>query len=217
MVDEPRARRLGGCRSGPAINTLQVRRRYAIFCGMTKKPVATQRALPARLEELRAWAGGTEQEISELVGSMAPLQERLEAARERLDLIRRLIGLAERDASGRAGEQHQVEGRRRDANQPEVVLSTPRAGGDVEDHIEGILEAAGEPVHIRDIRQALIERGVPLPGRGDEANLIVRLRRDAGRFTRTGRGKYALSKWGLAAVEPSKTRRVVRKKSGVSR
>jgi hypothetical protein len=77
---------------------------------------------------------------------------------------------------------------------------------DLEDAVEEILHAAGAPLHISDIRERLMEQGVPIPGRGDDANIIVRLRRFEGRFTRTARGTYGLSEWGIPALK-SKTRK----------
>ena len=97
--------------------------------------------------------------------------------------------------------------------------STPKskaangAAGDastVEDHVEQMLRSANEPVHISKIRQALVDAGVPLPGRGDEANIIVRLARDTGRFVRTGRGTYGLVALGATEVRPTRIKKVSR-------
>jgi hypothetical protein len=78
--------------------------------------------------------------------------------------------------------------------------------------VEAILAEKGEPMHIGALRDVLIERGIPLPGRGDEANIIVRLRRDDTRFTRTGRGTYGLTAWGLPAVAPTRRKKVRRRR-----
>jgi len=58
----------------------------------------------------------------------------------------------------------------------------------LETEVEAILEASGAPMHISKIRNELVRRGVPIPGRGDDANIIVRLRKGDGRFVRTARG-----------------------------
>ncbi len=155
-------------------------------------------------EQLQQWAGAIEKEIEEIRSRIAPLEQRLEAARERLDLLQRLIRLTE-DAK----------------KTPNTVFksgnsSSSRSKGaphvgkqDIEAHLEHILSEAGKPMHISEIRRTLVDRAVPLPGRGDEANIIVRLRRAPEQFTRTGRGMYALATLGLDAVPPAKRRRKV--------
>lgn len=140
---------------------------------------------------------------------MAPLEDRMASARERLDLIRRLMSLANEGHKPGA-----VPPRAGPRGKSERSLLPP--GANVEDHMEAVLTDAGEPMHISALRQALIERGVPLPGRGDEANIIVRLRRDERRFTRTGRGTYALAAWGLPAVAPTRRKKVRRRTAAKS-
>jgi hypothetical protein len=170
-----------------------------------KKVVGTNSLREAPLEDLAAWARGTEQEIDEIRAQMLPLEERMAAASERLDLIRRLMGLAESaKRQPRASPRSSPRGERAGGVPP---------GASVEDHAEAILAEKGEPMHIGALRDALIERGVPLPGRGDEANVIVRLRRDETRFTRTGRGTYGLAAWGLLAVAPTRHKRVRRRRA----
>jgi hypothetical protein len=53
-----------------------------------------------------------------------------------------------------------------------------------------------------------LSEGVPLPGRGTEANLLVRLHRSNGRFVRTGRGTFAPVSMGASEVKPTRRRRV---------
>jgi hypothetical protein len=163
-------------------------------------PVDTRAGGRAPVEDLLAWAKATEREIEEIRLQLAPLEERMAAARERLDLIRRLIGLASGIKKSAAAASGKTLGNR--------LGSQLAAGSSVEAHIEAILAERGEPMHIGLLRDALIQRGVPLPGRGDEANIIVRLRRDETKFTRTGRGTYGLATWGLPAVAPTRSKRV---------
>src|SRR5262249_36151956 len=149
---------------------------------------------------LAAWEKAIEGEIAEIAATMTPLQKRLDAAREKLDLVQRL--------------RHLVAG----GGKPDKPSNPASSGAgtntplEVEGHIEAILEKAGEPVHIGSIRQQLIERGIPLPGRGDEANIILRLRRAPDRFVRTGRGMYGLSRWNIQAVPPSAKKRRFRRR-----
>jgi hypothetical protein len=160
--------------------------------------ISTSPSPSAPLEDLEAWARAVEAEVEQLRQEMLPIEERLAAAREKLDLIRRLIGLAANSPTIGPGRQQRAH---------DLLASG------VEDHIEAVLSEKGAPMHISALRDALIARGAPLPGRGDEANIIVRLRRDEGRFTRTGRGMYGLAAWGLDAVAPTRRVKAPRRRS----
>jgi hypothetical protein len=157
------------------------------------------------IEQLHQWATAVEKEIEKTRGEIAPLDQRLKAALEKLDLIRRLIRLTE-------GVQlaSQTVTETGSSVSTERVGSPPGGKQDLEAHLEQILGEVGKPMHISEIRQTLVERAVPLPGRGDEANIIVRLRRAPERFRRTGRGMYALAALGLEAVPPARRRRRIR-------
>jgi len=72
-----------------------------------------------------------------------------------------------------------------------------------------ILQERGEPVHISELRAELSRRGIPIPGKGNDANVIVYLARSA-EVCRIGRGLYALRAWGVPEV-PSRRRRATRK------
>ena len=161
---------------------------------------------PESSESLELWAEQIEKEIAEITASLAPLQDRLAAAREKLDLLNRLIHLSSADRSrslhlGRASS----------------ALPKPPPSPGIEDRIEEILRSSGSPMHIRDIRNALIQKGVPLPGKGDEANIILRLRRDTARFIRTERGIYALVDWNLPAYAPAPRKKKVRRRKTATR
>jgi hypothetical protein len=169
----------------------------------------THETVPTRpsLEELKAWEEAVEREIVRLLSAIAPLQRDLDGARARLDLIKRLRQLGTGDkgqpgASDASAVAAKVVGQR----------ASSGAQGEIEPVVEEILGCAGAPMHVRSIWQALVDRRVPLPGRGDEANIILRLRRDSDRFVRTGRGMYGLKAWNLPVVPPA-TRRVRRSRS----
>jgi hypothetical protein len=147
-----------------------------------------------RLQQLRDWEAAAQREVDQFSAELAAVQQRLTAAREQVELLGRLIRLTEQEPRG------------------SVSIATPATSdwsvrADLEGYVEQVLEAAGGPMHIRDIRRALIERSVPLPGRGDEANIIVRLSRASKTFTRTARGTYALASWGIPAMPPRRSRR----------
>lgn len=172
------------------------------------KHVDTAGDAKAPVEDLFAWAQATEREIDGIRREIAPLEQRMAGARERLDLIRRLIGLAEGNKKSAAPATDEAAISR--------AASQLAPGSGVEAHVEAILAERGEPMHIGLLRDELIQRGVPLPGRGDEANIIVRLRRDQEKFTRTGRGTYGLAAWGLPAVTPTRSKRVRARRSSRS-
>lgn len=150
---------------------------------------------------LQTWAQQIESEITEITSVIIPLQQRLDAAREKLDLVRRLIHLSTGTSPSAAA-----------AMSPNSSATSTSTSPDVEDRIEQILLQTGHPMHIREIRTSLIERGVPLPGRGDEANIILRLRRARDRFIRTERGTYALAAWQMTEYAPAPRKKTIRKR-----
>jgi hypothetical protein len=79
------------------------------------------------------------------------------------------------------------------------------------DACERLMREAGKAVHIRDLHTTLLRQGVPIPGKGAEANLILRLQR-SDRFVRTGRGTYAPRGFGLPEVRPVRTKRISAKR-----
>ena len=78
----------------------------------------------------------------------------------------------------------------------EGVLSedTEMTYGDTNDTLVATVEEAlyknGTALHLSEIREALNKDGVPIPGKGTDANLISRLQRSNGRIVRVGRGIY---------------------------
>jgi hypothetical protein len=144
------------------------------------------------VENLKAWKQIVEEEVAAIANKIQPLQEALAAAKERLDLIVRLLQLADRPARS---SDHSLQ---RDAE------------GGFESDIHRILNNAGQPLHIREIRSRLIADGVRLPGKGTEANIIVRMRRASDAFRRVERGVYGLATWtdtDIVARAPRKRRK----------
>lgn len=156
------------------------------------------------LEALRAWADQIRSEIAAMNSRILPLQQQLDAAKEKLDLVNRLIHLA---------DPSPIDVQLATASPPPRHISPPG----IEERIEAILRSSGKPIHIQEIRSSLIQMGVPLPGRGDEANIILRLRRDNNRFVRTGRGTYGLAEWNMPEYSPApRKKRVSRRRIGPS-
>jgi len=103
-------------------------------------------------------------------------------------------------------------------SQPRQVSPTRAAPADSKARISihpiehgaiGVLEERGKPVHISELRAELARRGIPVPGKGTDANVIVHLARSA-QVCRVGRGLYALRAWGVPEV-PSRRRRAARR------
>lgn len=78
---------------------------------------------------------------------------------------------------------------------------------------QGAMEVLGErgkPLHISELRTELERRGIPIPGKGTDANVIVYLSR-CNDICRVGRGLYALRAWNVPEV-PGRRRRSARKR-----
>lgn len=137
----------------------------------------------SRREQLDAWANDLQSEMRRVEGELGPLLARKEDLRARLELIQRLSELESKD--GREGDR--AEG---------LTRSVPAtAGSALEAAAREILEATGRPMHVSEIRAALRDRGVPIPGRGTDANVILYLRRARDVFDRPARGTYGLTAW----------------------
>jgi len=154
--------------------------------------------------DLASWAAALEGEIESLAAQIAPLRQRLEAAREQLELVRKLHQLST------AGTEPGLL-----TESPASQGEAPLPGSALEDEVAALLEQVGQPLHIAEIRDRLIGRGVTIPGKGDEANVIVRLRRETDRFVRTGRGMYGLASWGLEPAPP--VRKTTRRRRSAGR
>jgi hypothetical protein len=156
-------------------------------------------------EDLTTWQQNLVRRANELRTEVGAKQAELARVEERLNLVRKLLEL---DGSAGAADGN-VTRANAGASETKVAATPPTTakGVDLEGAVSEILREAGTPLHISDIRAALIDRHVPIPGKGDEANIIVRLRRLDRQFTRTARGTYALAEWGLQSHAPTRKRR----------
>jgi hypothetical protein len=149
-----------------------------------------------RAGEIRRWKAEAVAEFEAAQANLAAAQQRVEASRERLRLLDRLLAVEN-------GPETLTQERSMQANhQP-----TPFAD-DLLDACERLVRSAGRPLHIKELHAAVLKEGIPIPGRGTEANLLVRLHRSDGRFVRTGRGTYAPASMGVQEVRPTQRRRV---------
>lgn len=159
------------------------------------------------LGSLHVWKESLMQEIEALRADLRAKKIDLAKADERLALVTKLIEVETRARSDVPDMGGEIGGT---PPPTQSVAKGPKAQG-LEDAVEEILRASGKPLHVSSIRAELLTQGVAIPGRGDDANIIVRLRRNEDRFTRTARGTYALAEWGIAPLK-SKTRK--RRRSG---
>jgi hypothetical protein len=72
-----------------------------------------------------------------------------------------------------------------------------------------LLREHGEPMPIRNLMAELVSRGAPIPGRGEQANLISVITR-VPEIVRPHRGVYGLREWNLDGVPVTATRRPAR-------
>lgn len=84
-------------------------------------------------------------------------------------------------------------------------------GGRFGDILREILEESSHPMHLVEIRNSLSERGVEVPGRGTDANIIAHLRRLPGVY-RVGRGTYSTSPPDEGIVASTRRRRRKRRR-----
>lgn len=117
-----------------------------------------------------------QKELSDVQALIAQLQEeaasvaaRLSLQQERERLLRRLLEL---DGAPRP-------------------VSPSR---NLSDEVEAVLQDSAIPLHISNIREKLLEKGVQIPGKGLDANVIARIGKDP-RFVRVSgkRGFYTLT------------------------
>lgn len=158
------------------------------------------------LDGLSTWQVALTDRAEDLRAKIIAQQADLAQVEERLTLVTKLIEVETRAMAGTPAADG---GSASKSDSVLTIRPMRKVTSDLEDAVEEILRDAGKPLHISAIRETLMARGVPIPGRGDDANIIVRLRRVEERFTRTARGTYGLAEWKIPALKskPRKARR----------
>jgi hypothetical protein len=147
-----------------------------------------------RSQQLTQWHAELSAELKADQASLAELQKRIRQTEQRLQHVEGLLAIE----SGGIIES--------------AIVSVPTQ--DLLDGCEELMRDLARPVHVKDLHDALLKKGIPIPGKGTEANLISRLQKSDDRFVRTGRGTYALADSGLQEVRPTRRRRRISKRSG---
>jgi hypothetical protein len=142
-----------------------------------------------RIDELRVWEEDLLAEQSLVARQLEPLLGRREQLISKLELVQRLLALESASASGQMADPPG------NGAKPLPAASPNHMNGNyIQNAVREILEERGKPMHIGDIRTALVQRGVAIPGKGTDANVIVHLRRAPDMFTRRKRGIYTLKR-----------------------
>ena len=139
-------------------------------------------AMSDRGSMLSAWERDIQNELSAVSKDLETLLSRRDHLQAKLDLVQVLQNLE------RGSEP---------SGAPDGVGAHARqtTGERIAGAVSSVLDEAGRPMHVREIRTALASNGVALPGRGADANLIVHLSRKPDIFVRTSRGTYGLTEW----------------------
>jgi|GEM_PF-3146770 len=116
---------------------------------------------------LEAWLREAQDELSITRQELVKRQQQVLDAEERVRSLEALL-------DGDAATLHSS------TDDTDVLIST----------LEDILEITGKSQSITELKQALAERGIPIPGQGRDANLIAKMQRSDGRIIRVGRGQY---------------------------
>jgi hypothetical protein len=103
--------------------------------------------------------------------------------------------------------------------EPKPSYTSAGTGGDmVRKAAIAALSGEGHPMHISVLHSRLEEMGVPIPGKGTQANVIAHLGREPS-IIRLSRGIYGLKQWNLTpkTLRPEKSRPRRRGRSAVRR
>jgi hypothetical protein len=139
------------------------------------------------IERLRAWMAALESRVAELNESVRPLLAEIEKTKQQLDLVHRLLKL---EAGNGAPAQVSAA-----SSDPSRGFGKTAGEGSVPDALAVLLQEAGRPLHISQIKERFLNTGRTIPGRGTETNLISYMVRD-GRFVRVAKGTYTFAPLG---------------------
>jgi hypothetical protein len=146
----------------------------------------------SKVDQIAKWRKETEEVLRQYKEELATLQHSILEAEERIKLFDRLLIL----------EGHSF-------NESTIKSDTPESFLDA---CINVIRENGKPIHITDLHSELLKSGIPIPGKGDQANVIARIQRSDGIIIRTGRGMYGLPEFGEPEKKP-----IRRKKKSTSK
>jgi len=127
-----------------------------------------------------------DQKLKTLSEQMTELQRQLAVEEERAKLLRRLLDL-ERPTVAQIDRNGKENRRASGVFEPKTTSSSLAR---LEDAVVSILGETTGSIHIGEIRAKLIERGIRIPGKGNDANIIARLIREPRIERESGRRGY---------------------------
>ena len=140
------------------------------------------KAVTSRLGQLATWEQDIRDELATVSKDLETLLSRRDHLQAKLDLVLVLQNLERGAGSQDASDKVPDHTRQTTVERICEAVAT-------------ILDEGGEPMHVGNIRAVMLARGIALPGRGTDANIIVHLTRRPDLFVRTARGTYGLAKW----------------------
>jgi len=143
------------------------------------------------VDTLITWRSQIIEDLETMKVELSLLQVKIKESNERVELIDKLLTIENREEK----ESNKI---------PENIIG-------LIGECEIILREAGKPMHINELHMDLIKKGIPIPGKGNQANVIARIQRSDGRIIRTGHGVYGLPEFGLPERKPVR-KRIKRKK-----
>lgn len=150
-----------------------------------------------KTEQLRAAAASLREGIARTRSRIAELTKELDRGEQELRLISELLRLRGADAGAAAGDS--------DASVIPLRSALSTDGSRLSQAVVEILRQAGKPLHIQELMTRVRDRQVPIPGKGEPANLIAHIRSKGG-IVRPNRGMYGLKEWGIEDYSDSKAK-----------
>ena len=86
-----------------------------------------------------------------------------------------------------------------------------------EEYLAEIIKTSSVPMHINEIYKELIQRKVPIPGRGSLENVVTRLTRAKEMFVREGTGTYSLVEKGSENISKAGSKLVEKGGDSISK
>jgi hypothetical protein len=150
-----------------------------------------------KTEQLRAAEASLREGLARTRSKIGELTRELDRGEQELRLVGELLRLRGADACEAAGDS--------DASVIPLVSARSTDGSRLSQAVVEILRQAGKPLHIQELMTRVRERQLPIPGKGEPANLIAHIRSKSG-IVRPNRGMYGLKEWGIEDYSDSKAK-----------